>query len=82
MDSLPVWMYQYFGLNATNSSHNKEGQVSSCIHPIQLISDPSLKPLNTPAQFSGLKCTYKSTIYRLRFTQLSETLYLCSAVAL
>lgn len=65
MDGLPVWMYQYFDLDTTNSSHNREkGQVKYCIHPLQLVSDTGLNPLNTPAaQFSGLKCTYKTMIY-------------------
>jgi len=63
----------------------KKGQVRYCTHPVQLISDTVLNLLNTPtALFSGLKCTYSSMIYRLRFTQLSttEALYLHSAVAL
>lgn len=61
MDDLPVWMYQYFGLDTANSSHNKEkGRVRYCCQPIQLISDTHLNPLNTPAaQFSGLKYSYK-----------------------
>lgn len=61
MDGLPVWMYQYFGLDTANSSHNKEKRrVRYCIPPIQLISDTYLNPLNTPAaQFSGLKRSYK-----------------------
>lgn len=68
------------------SSRNKiKRQIRYRIHPVQLVSDAGLNPLNTPAaQFSGLKGTYKSMTYRLRLIQLSttEALYLRLAVAL